>query len=883
MGLGDEPTLVTPPAVVHAVANQSDSLGTTPIAIDPAVVPAAGILDGIFGPQPKRAKKESEDGRKATALPPPDPSTVDWSGVPTHQPKRAATEPETDAPLMDSRRTSSAATGSGVAKPSTSATRPSVPRLGTSQSDPPLPPAPVPSSTANLRRPADSVPTIPGRSASAAIRPNTDIPPIPVSPGNRIPNVVTAPGTVERSTIDSELSDSRSTRRSGRKPVEALNAEALQANPEEPVAAVPTESASLTELTPVPSVPRRELMPLESGLPKLGSPAPSGTASSPKDTTSSGNQSLADLWNSSAPTSKAPTTPAPTSPAPAPAASEPAKVAALPSLPAATAPAKQPAAAPEMAQQAPAVPAAPATIDSGADTGVPSLPATPVVADATPTGPSPASERALRDQLTASSSSTGKTRTELTARQLGDSEIPGIRVVTEGPSEIMIRELVQYEVRVENRGAKEAKGLIVRSSLPPWAEIEGQNASFGTVKLENSNGVSQLQWTVDKLPAGVVERLFVRVRAVRAGRFEVATDWTIMPQRHVASVQVREPKLAVTIDGPSEIIYGRSEKYQVRVLNPGDGDATNVVFTLAPDSKSPQSQKIGNIPAGKEAQFEIELTARELGELQIGGRATADRDVKSDGVKTVKIASANMVAELTGPPLKYQNTNANYRLVVSNTGKAVCEGVQAELRLPAGVNYVSGIEGASVQGDRLTWKIDALQPGAAREYDLICQMQRTGNMLLSFNCNGSAAGRASVTIETQVEAIADLVLTVSDPVAPAPVGSDVAYEINLSNRGTKAAEQVRVVAQFSNGIEPVKVEGQTGEVLTGQVLFSPIARLEPGASVKLKVFAKADVAGDHRFRTEARYGETSLVAEEATIFMAMPSERISRRSTDQKQ
>ncbi len=155
-------------------------------------------------------------------------------------------------------------------------------------------------------------------------------------------------------------------------------------------------------------------------------------------------------------------------------------------------------------------------------------------------------------------------------------------------------------------------------------------------------------------------------------------------------------------------------------------------------------------------------------------------------------------------------------------------------------------------------------------------------MLLTFNCNGSAAGQANVAIETQVEAIADLVLTVSDPVAPAPVGGDVAYEINLSNRGTKAAEAVRVVAQFSNGIEPVGVEGQTGEVLTGQVLFSPIARLEPGASVKLKVIAKADVAGDHRFRTEVRYGETSLVAEEATIFMAMPSERISRRSTDQK-
>ncbi len=58
------------------------------------------------------------------------------------------------------------------------------------------------------------------------------------------------------------------------------------------------------------------------------------------------------------------------------------------------------------------------------------------------------------------------------------------------------------------------------------------------------------------------------------------------------------------------------------------------------------------------------------------------------------------------------------------------------------------------------------------------------------------------------------------------------YEINLSNRGTKAAETVRVVAQFSNGIEPLRAEGQTGEVLTGQVLFSPIARLETWCQCK---------------------------------------------------
>ncbi len=267
----DEPTLVAPSAVVHAVATETEA--SSDGQVDPAVVQTAGVLDGIFGAQPKRAKKESEDGRKATALPPPDPSTVDWSGVPTHQPRRATTETEEAAgPLTDMRRTPSTATGSGVSKPAATAARPTTPRPSTSQvvkpqGDPSLPPSTtpptssspstnkpqpignVPSSTANLRRPSDAPATIPGRAASATTRSNNDIPPIPVSPNNRIPNVVTTPVTPAPTTPQSEISDSRSTRRSGRKSVDALTTENVSAQPET-VTELPSESASLTELTP---------------------------------------------------------------------------------------------------------------------------------------------------------------------------------------------------------------------------------------------------------------------------------------------------------------------------------------------------------------------------------------------------------------------------------------------------------------------------------------------------------------------------------------------------------------------------------------------------------------------------------------------------------
>jgi hypothetical protein len=104
----------------------------------------------------------------------------------------------------------------------------------------------------------------------------------------------------------------------------------------------------------------------------------------------------------------------------------------------------------------------------------------------------------------------------------------------------------------------------------------------------------------------------------------------------------------------------------------------------------------------------------------------------------------------------------------------------------------------------------------------------------------------------------------------------VAYEVVIQNRGSKAAENVRVVGQFGHGIEPIRTEGHAGKIATGQVLFSPIAKIEPGSKVQLRIIAKADAAGDHRFRAEVHSGESVLVAEEATVYVDMTRQRVSR-------
>ena len=458
------------------------------------------------------------------------------------------------------------------------------------------------------------------------------------------------------------------------------------------------------------------------------------------------------------------------------------------------------------------------------------------------------------------------------------TELPGIRVMTNGPRNIMMRQTHPYEVIVENRGSVAAEGLLIRAHVPDWADVVGQQVSRGDVSADTAEAIRNLHWKIDRLEAGQSEKLFVRLKAVRPGTHDLDVDWTMRPQTRRMQVTVSQPELALTIDGPDEVIYGHSKTYQIRVLNPGDGIAPDVVFTLSPKSSSPQSQRIGDIPAGKEAQFEVELTAQDLGELKIHGLAVGDLQLRAEADKTVRVLAADLEATLSGPELKYQNAKAVYQLQLTNHGTTASEDVIANLMLPMGVSYQGGMEGATVIDNQLRWKIASLTPGAVRQYQFQCRMDATGTQTFSFDCKGSAAGQTDVALETDVEAIADLVLSIEDPTAPAPIGENVTYQIVIRNRGSKPATDVRAVAQFSNGIEPQEISGHTGKVITGQVLIEPISRIEAGEEVRMTIVARAETSGHHRFRTEVRSGDTVLVAEEATNYLSPRNERITRRS-----
>ena len=125
------------------------------------------------------------------------------------------------------------------------------------------------------------------------------------------------------------------------------------------------------------------------------------------------------------------------------------------------------------------------------------------------------------------------------------------------------------------------------------------------------------------------------------------------------------------------------------------------------------------------------------------------------------------------------------------------------VKLPIGTEFVSASEGFSIDTATgvVSWSLAGLDAGEEQFMQLRCKIARPGanDFVLSAQ-TGDKGLKDSKSFQTEVVALADLKLEVSDPQGPLPLGESVVYEIRVRNRGTTGAEHINIVGLFSEGI-----------------------------------------------------------------------------------
>ncbi len=460
------------------------------------------------------------------------------------------------------------------------------------------------------------------------------------------------------------------------------------------------------------------------------------------------------------------------------------------------------------------------------------------------------------------------------------SHIPSIRVDTIGPRAIVIGKQAAYQITVTNAGDADASDISVTVDVPSWIDVIGSEATVGTPRLDReTRDAKQMVWAIDSLPAQAQHQMKLYVVPRQSEPFQLSVNWQCTPDSSVARIDVQVPQLEMSIAGPEDILHGATGKYIITLSNPGTGDAQDVTVNLSPYIGG-GAKVVGTVPAGGHKDIVAEFTAREAGRIQIHCDATADGGMKADASHTVLIRRASLAITASGPSFKYAGNQATYEIRVANSGNAVAEDVIAAVALPTGAKYLGGVEGAQMLEGGLRWRIGRLEAGAHQDYAVRCELNLPGENRLDAGVQARGDLAASHAAVTTVESLADLKLTVNDPKGPQPVGQEVVYEVHIHNRGTKAARRVKVIAQFSEGIEPVAATGASAEIVPGQVLYEAISAVEAGEHVTLKITARADRPGNHIFRTEVKCEEpeSRLIAEETTRYFGDSVSRTSEPS-----
>ncbi|MFN9434826.1 MAG: hypothetical protein ACK6DC_07765 [Planctomycetota bacterium] len=448
---------------------------------------------------------------------------------------------------------------------------------------------------------------------------------------------------------------------------------------------------------------------------------------------------------------------------------------------------------------------------------------------------------------------------------------PGVSINMIGPDSILVGKSVPYVLIAANESNEPVRGLAVRIVVPANVAIEESSASDGVTQSISEDHGSGVVWELKELPAKTKQSLKIAVRTEKPEHFAARLDWKIENPTVLVPLRVQQPQLILALEGASEANLGKPQTYRLRVRNPGNATAEGIRIGLQADHEASHEEVLGDLPPGTERIVEVELTFERAGKTSIVANAVSvGSNLEVSRSIDVDVRQSQLHAAWEGPADFYQGNTADYTLTLENRGGIDALGNKCRVTLPIGAELAKLPKGISRTKNQLHWELPRLAIGEKIDWNFQVVMNGPGENLFTFEADSSTGEGTQATLQTRVDAVADLALSVNDPISPAPIGKPVVYEMIITNRGKKTAEDVFVIAQFSDGIEPTRVDGHAGKLVPGQVLFDPIPKIEPGEQRTLTITAEASKSGNHRFRASVRCqgSEDDLLKEESTRFTA---------------
>jgi uncharacterized membrane protein len=440
------------------------------------------------------------------------------------------------------------------------------------------------------------------------------------------------------------------------------------------------------------------------------------------------------------------------------------------------------------------------------------------------------------------------------------SASPRLEFQIDGPKSVVVNQEITHRIWIMNTGDAPAEGVVVKIEIPSWIDIQHIDVNKGNVARfprEDGSGISDLEWKIERIDQGMTFLLVFRYvsRQHRTIEFPIRHDF--YRPAIIVRTEVQEPKLEMELIGADEVLWNENVVYKLLVHNVGNGNAENIRLDLQQTSAEGGSCQFDEpLRPGETQQLDIQVRAgREQEYIDIAVVASGAHDLNGEIKRRIKVLRPKLEMSVQTDPLHFVDNAAEVSIRVQNVGTADADNVIIRAELPLGAKYAGSSDGGvfSIQQQQnvVEWRGRYVPRGEIQTFALICEPQREGECRVSVEANelgGSLLASSSGTF--MAEAIVDLDLAVVVPRGPIELGREVEYEVNVTNLGTKAAEDVVISMTFGQQLEPTGVSGGEANEDNGQVFFEKIPTILPKQSVAVKVRVKAEKTGTAHIRAE---------------------------------
>jgi len=454
------------------------------------------------------------------------------------------------------------------------------------------------------------------------------------------------------------------------------------------------------------------------------------------------------------------------------------------------------------------------------------------------------------------------------SRQLLVSASPRLEFEIEKPPSANVGQEITYRIRATNVGNIPVERVVLNVEIPPWIDIRHTDADNGNWVLlprADGSGVADLEWRVNRINQGETNLLALWLVPQMHRAIELPMQYRFHQPPIVTIVEVQEPRLEMELIGPDEVRWNDFVTYTLIVRNVGNGSAEGLRFELLQTSSEAQTSTMEEpLLPGEGQEIPILVRAgREQEVIDIAVLAAGAHDLRSEVRRRVRVLRPALEMSVQTSPLHFVDDPAELFIRVVNNGSADAENITIRAELPLGTQHVTSSEGGLFvqqhQQNVVEWRGRSIARGEMLTLSLVCIPRRAGECRVSVEAsepNGSVLVTGHGTF--MAEAIVELDLVVHRPSGPIELGQEVTYTIEVTNIGTKAAEDVEISMMFGEQLEPIAVSGREAHYTTdGQVLFERIPAILPKQTITLRVSVEAKRVGTTQIRAEVARADVS--------------------------